>query len=101
MFIMHIYIKVKQEFIEEFKQVCTENARNSIKEPLIKRFDVLQQADDPTRFILVEAYENESGVDAHKKTAHYNKWKTEAERMIEGERTRSKYLPVFPSDYKK
>jgi len=96
---MHINIKVKHEFLEEFKQICIENAKNSIKEPLIKRFDVLQQADDPTRFILVEAYDNESGIDVHRKTAHYNKWKTEAERMIEGERTRTKFTPVWPEKY--
>jgi quinol monooxygenase YgiN len=99
MFVMHINIKVKPEFVEEFKQICTDNAKNSINEPLIKRFDCLQQADEPTRFILVEAYENESGIDAHRKTAHYNKWKTEAERMMDGERTRTKFTPIWPEKY--
>lgn len=99
MFVMHINIRVKPEFVEEFKQVCVENAKQSIKEPLIKRFDVLQQADDPTHFILVEAYADESGIEAHRKTAHYNKWKAEAERMLDGERTRMKFNPVWPAEY--
>jgi quinol monooxygenase YgiN len=96
---MHINIKVKGEFVEEFKNVCMENAKQSVKEKAIRRFDVLQQADDLTRFLLVEAYDDESGIDAHKKTAHYNKWRTEAERIVEGERVRTKFVPVWPEKY--
>jgi len=99
MFVLHIHVKVKHQFVEEFKQICVENARNSVKEPAVKRFDVLQQADDPTRFVLVEAYTDESGIDAHKKTAHYNKWRAEAERMTDGDRTRTKFTPVWPETY--
>jgi (4S)-4-hydroxy-5-phosphonooxypentane-2,3-dione isomerase len=99
MFVMHINIKVKNEFVEEFKQVCIENAKNSVKEKGIRRFDVLQQSDEPTRFLLVEAYDDESGIEAHRKTAHYNKWRTEAERMVEGERVRTKFMPVWPEKY--
>lgn len=99
MFIVHINIQIKPEYIAEFKQACIENAKNSVKELGIKRFDVLQQADDPTHFMLVEAYTDQSGVEAHKKTAHYNKWKEEAERMIEGERIRTKFAPVWPEKY--
>lgn len=99
MFVLHINIKVKHEFVEEFKQVCIENAKNSIKEPGVKRFDVLQQSDDPTKFVLVEAYLDESGVEHHKKTAHYNNWRKEAERMVDGDRIRTKYVPVWPETY--
>ena len=99
MFVVHIYVQVKPEYIEEFKKLCTENAQNSIKEPLIKRFDVLQQSDDLTRFVLVEAYLDENGVTQHKQTAHYNKWRSEAERMIVGERTRTKFTPIWPERY--
>ncbi len=99
MFVLHINAKVKHEFVEEFKQVCIENAKNSIKEPGVKRFDVLQQSDDPTKFVLVEAYLDESGVEQHKKTAHYNNWRKEAERMVDGERIRTRYVPVWPEVY--
>ena len=99
MFVVHIYMQVKPENIEEFKQICTENAKNSAKEPGIKRFDVLQQSDDPTRFVLVEAYLNETDVEQHKKTAHYNKWRQVAGKMILGERTRTRYVPIWPEQY--
>ncbi|MEN6385826.1 MAG: antibiotic biosynthesis monooxygenase [Phycisphaerales bacterium] len=99
MFVLHINVKVKHEFIEEFKQICIDNAKNSVKESKIRRFDFLQQADDPTRFLLVEAYDDESGIEAHKKTAHYNKWRAEAERMVDGERMRTKFTPIWPDVY--
>jgi quinol monooxygenase YgiN len=99
MFVVYIYIQVKPQFVEEFKKLCTENAQNSIKEPGIKRFDVLQQSDNPTHFVLVEAYLDESGVVHHKQTIHYNKWKSEAERMLVGERTRTRYVPIWPEKY--
>ena len=99
MFVVHINIKIKPEYIEEFKQLCVENAKNSVKEPGIKRFDVLQNFDDPTLFVLVEAYLDESGVAHHKQTTHYNKWRSEAERMIVGERTRTRYTPIWPEKY--
>jgi autoinducer 2-degrading protein len=99
MFVVHIYIQVKPEYIEEFKKISIENARNSVKERGITRFDVIQQSDDPTRFVFVEAYLDESGVDKHKQTAHYNKWRNEAEEMIVGERTRVRYTPVWPESY--
>ena len=99
MFVVHIYIQVKPDYIDEFKQICVENAQKSVKEPGIKRFDVLQQSDDPTKFVLVEAYLDESGVAQHKQTAHYNKWRSEAEKMIVGERTRAKFAPIWPEQY--
>jgi quinol monooxygenase YgiN len=99
MFVVHIYVQVKPEYIEAFKKISIENAQNSVKEPGIKRFDVLQQSDDPTRFVLVEAYTDESGVAQHKQTAHYNKWRQIAEKMIVGERTRVRYTPVWPEKY--
>lgn len=99
MFVLHINIKIKPEYIEEFKQLCIENATNSVKEPGIKRFDVLQNFDDPTQFVLVEAYTDESAVAHHKQTAHYDKWRNQAERMLVGERTRARYIPVWPEKY--
>jgi len=99
MFVVHIYVQVKPEYIDAFKEACVENARNSVKEPLIKRFDVLQQSDDPTKFALVEAYLDETGVTQHKQTAHYNKWRQVAEKMIVGERMRMRYSPVWPEEY--
>ena len=98
MFVVHIYIQVKPEYIEEFKQICTENAQNSVKEPGIKRFDCLQQSDYPTKFVLVEAYLDETGVAQHKQTAHYNKWRELAEPMLAEPRSRTIYANIFPVD---
>jgi quinol monooxygenase YgiN len=92
-------MQVKPENIEEFKRICAENAKNSVKEPGVKRFDVLQQSDDPTRFVLVEAYLNGTDLEKHKQTAHYNKWRQVAEKMILGERTRTRYVPIWPEQY--
>jgi autoinducer 2-degrading protein len=99
MFVVHINIKIKPEYIEEFKQLCVENAQNSVKEAGIKRFDVLQQSDDPTRFVLVEAYFDENGVAQHKQTAHYNKWQKTVENMVVGQRTKTRFVPVWPEKY--
>jgi autoinducer 2-degrading protein len=99
MFVVHVYMQVKPDNIEEFKQICAENAKNSVKEPGVKRFDVLQQSDDPTRFVLVEAYLDETDLEKHKQTAHYNKWRQVAEKMILGERTRTRYVPIWPEKY--
>lgn len=99
MFVVHINIQTRPEYIEEFKQLCVENAKNSVKEPAIKRFDVLQNFDSPTNFVLVEAYTDEAGTAHHKQTAHYNKWRSEAEKMIIGERTKTRYIPIWPEKY--
>ncbi len=98
MHIVHVHVRVKPEFVEEFKQVTIENASNSVKEPGIARFDVVQQADDPTRFVLVEVYRNSRAPAAHKETAHYNAWKDRAAPMMAEERTRVQYTNIFPAD---
>ncbi len=98
MYIVHVHIHVKPEFIEAFKEATLENARNSLQEPGVARFDVLQQADDPTRFVLVEVYRTPEDPAKHKETAHYNKWRQVAEPMMAEPRTRVMYVNTFPDD---
>lgn len=98
MHIVHVHVRVKPEFVETFKQVTTENARHSVQEPGIARFDVIQQADDPTRFVLVEVYRDEQAPARHRETAHYNAWKERATDMMAEPRTRVIYSNVFPTD---
>lgn len=98
MHIVHVHVRVKPEFVEAFKQVTTENARHSVQEPGIARFDVIQQADDPTRFVLVEVYRDEHAPARHRETAHYNAWKERATDMMAEPRTRVIYSNVFPTD---
>ena len=84
MLIVHVHIQVKPDQVEAFKAASVENARNSRQEPGIARFDVFQQQDDPSRFVLVEIYRTAEAPAAHKQTAHYQKWaETVADMMAE------------------
>jgi (4S)-4-hydroxy-5-phosphonooxypentane-2,3-dione isomerase len=98
MHIVHVFIHVKPECLEAFKQATIENARNSRKEPGIARFDVIQQSDDPTRFVLVEVYRTADAPAQHKETPHYNKWREVAEPLLAEPRTRTLFTNLFPSD---
>ncbi len=98
MHIVHVFVRVKPEYVEAFKAATIENARNSIQEPGIARFDVIQQADDPTRFVLVEVYRTPDDPAKHKETAHYNAWREKAEPMLAEPRTRLVYTNIFPDD---
>jgi quinol monooxygenase YgiN len=98
MLIVHVHIHVKREFLEPFRAATIANARNSVKEPGIARFDVIQQADDPTRFVLVEVYRSAEANAAHKETAHYATWRDAVTDMLAEERTRVTYANVFPDD---
>ena len=98
MVIMHVFIQVKPEYLEAFKAATIENAKNSIQEPGIARFDVIQQEDDPTRFVLVEVYRTAEAPAKHKETAHFLKWFDTAAEMMAVPRTRIFYSNVFPDD---
>jgi (4S)-4-hydroxy-5-phosphonooxypentane-2,3-dione isomerase len=98
MYIVHVHIRVKSEFLEEFIAASKENARNSLHEPGIARFDVLQQVDDPSHFELIEIYHTQEDAAKHKETAHYNKWRELAEPMLAEPRSRTLYGNVFPAD---
>ncbi len=98
MLIVQVHVHVKPEFVEAFKQASVENARNSVQEPGIARFDVIQQADDPARFILVEVYRTPAAPAAHKETAHYAVWRDAVAGMMAEPRTSFKYSNVFPGE---
>lgn len=96
--IVLVHVHVKPEFVDAFKQASLENASNSVKEEGIARFDVIQQVDDPTRFILVEVYKTVEAQSAHKETAHYLKWRDTVADMMAEPRQGVKYGNVFPED---
>jgi autoinducer 2-degrading protein len=96
--IVLVHAHVKPEFIEAFKQASIENATNSVQEAGIARFDVIQQADDPTRFILVEVYKTAEAPAAHKETAHYLRWREMVAEMMAEPRQGIKYGNIFPDD---
>ena len=94
--VVHVQVRVKPEFVAAFKAATLENARNSVQEPGIARFDVVQQADDPTRFVLVEAYRTPEAPAQHKETAHYAAWRDAVAPMMAEPRTSVKYGNVTP-----
>ncbi len=96
--IVLVHIHVKPEFVEAFKQATIENASNSVKEAGIARFDVIQQTDDPTKFILVEVYKTTDAPAAHKETAHYTHWRDTVAEMMAEPRQGIKYTNIFPTD---
>lgn len=96
MLIIAVYVHVKPEYMEDFRKASIENAANSVREPGIARFDVIQQADDPTRFVLMEVYKTPDAPAQHKDTAHYKKWRDTVADMMAEPRTSVKYSDVFP-----
>ena len=98
MLIVHVFVHVRKERTEEFKAATIENARNSVKESGVARFDVLQQKDDSSRFVLVEVYRTSDDPARHKETAHYQKWRDTVADMMAVPRTSVKYSNIFPDE---
>jgi len=98
MLIVHVFIHVKPESVDAFMAASLSNARQSLQEPGIARFDVLQQADDPTRFVLVEVYRDADAPVRHKETAHYAQWRDTVAEMMAEPRSSVKYANLFPDD---
>lgn len=96
--IVHVHVHVKPEHVEAFKAATLENARRSVTEPGIARFDVVQQAGDPARFVLVEVYKDPDAPARHKETAHYAAWRDAVAGMMAEPRTSVKFANVFPDD---
>jgi quinol monooxygenase YgiN len=98
MLIVQVHVHVKPECVVAFKAATQENARQSVREPGIARFDVVQQADDPTRFVLVEVYRTPDAPAAHKETKHYQVWRDAVAQMMAEPRTSVKFANLFPED---
>ena len=96
--VIHVHVQVKPDCIEAFRVATIENARASLQEPGVARFDVAQQADDPTRFVLVEAYRTADAPAKHKETAHYAKWRDTVAPMMAQPRSSVKYVNAHPED---
>ncbi len=98
MLIVLVYVHVKPDCVEAFKTATIENARHSRQEPGIARFDVIQQMDDPTRFVLIEVYRTPGDPARHKDTAHYQTWRDTVADMMAESRGSVKYENVFPDE---
>jgi autoinducer 2-degrading protein len=98
MLVVCVYVHVKPEHREGFIEASLENAAQTIHEPGNLRFDVLQQGDDPNRFVLYEVYRDEAGADSHKQTPHYAKWRDTVAGWMAEPRRGVKYSPLFPGN---
>ncbi|MDX1953741.1 MAG: antibiotic biosynthesis monooxygenase [Verrucomicrobiota bacterium] len=97
MLVVHVQVRVKPDHLEAFKAATLENASASLLEPGIARFDLLQSIEDPTRFLLVEAYRTAEAPAQHKETAHYLKWRDAVAPMMAEPRSSSKFDSIFPA----
>ena len=93
---VHVAVHVKPEAVDAFRAATLANAKASIQEPGIARFDVMQVQDDPTRFLLVEIYRTADAQAAHRETAHYQTWRDTVADMMAEPRAAVKYTSVFP-----
>lgn len=98
MYIVHVFVHVKADQVDAFKDATLDNASHSIQEPGIARFDLIQQADDPAKFVLVEVYRNAEAPALHKETAHYQRWRDTVAPMMAEPRQSIKYQNLFPTD---
>src|SRR5512141_2774364 len=96
MHIVHVHVHVKTEKIEAFRQATIENATQSVKEAGIARFDVIQQVDDPGRFVLVEVYRTAEDQLRHRDTPHYQTWRDTVADMMASPRVPYKYKNIVP-----
>lgn len=96
--VVHVHVHVKPDSIEAFKAASLANAEGSRREAGVVRFDVLQEREDPTRFVLVEIYRSLDAAAAHKDTAHYATWRDTVAGMMAEQRRSSKYVNVSPDD---
>jgi (4S)-4-hydroxy-5-phosphonooxypentane-2,3-dione isomerase len=98
MLIVHVHVHVKPECVESFKTASLENAHHSLAEPGVARFDIVQQIDDPTRFVLIEAYRSDEAPVRHKETTHYARWRDAVAEMMAEPRRSTKFHNVFPEE---
>ena len=98
MLIVHVHVHVHADQVEAFREATLANARASVQEPGIARFDVLQQEDDPTRFVLVEVYRSAEAPARHKETGHYLRWRDAVAPMMASPRSAIRYANQFPDD---
>jgi (4S)-4-hydroxy-5-phosphonooxypentane-2,3-dione isomerase len=98
MLAVHVFIQVKPDCVERFIEATIENAEHSLKETGIARFDLIQQQDDLTRFVLVEVYRNAEAPARHKETAHYARWRDTVADMMAVPRTSTKFETLYPDE---
>lgn len=98
MLVVHVHVHVLPDQVDAFREATLANARASVQEPGVARFDVIQRQDDPTRFVLVEVYRGPEAPAQHKQTPHYQRWRDAVAPMMASPRTSTRHANVFPDD---
>jgi autoinducer 2-degrading protein len=98
MLVVHVHVRTRPDSVDAFKAATLANARESLEEPGIARFDIIQQQDDPSRFVLIEVYRTAQAPAAHKETAHYLAWRDAVAPLMAEPRSSVKFSNVFPAD---
>ena len=98
MFIVHVNVHVKPEFVDAFRDASLANARESVKEAGVARFDVIQEIERPERFMLLEVYRTPEDPAKHKETSHYQTWRDTVTDMMAEPRSSVKYRNLFPDE---
>ncbi len=96
MHIIQVHVSVKENLIQDFIDATKENVKSSVLEPGILRFDIIQQIDEPTNFVLYEIYRTEQDTAKHKNTEHYRVWRDKVQNMMAEPRRSVKYQNIFP-----
>jgi (4S)-4-hydroxy-5-phosphonooxypentane-2,3-dione isomerase len=94
--VVHVHIHVLADKLAEFIAASAENARASLLEPGVVRFDVVQSLDDPTRFVFVEVYRDEQAPVRHKETSHYAAWRDAVATMMASPRSNTRFTGLYP-----
>ncbi len=98
MLVVHVHVRVRPERMEDFLTATLANARASVQEPGVLRFDVVRDQGDPAHVVLVEVYRDDAGAAAHKETAHYGTWRDAAADMMAEPRASTRFSAVFPPE---
>jgi (4S)-4-hydroxy-5-phosphonooxypentane-2,3-dione isomerase len=98
MLVVHVHARIRPGQVEDFLAATDINARASVNEPGVLRFDVIQDQADPAHVVLVEVYRDEAASAAHKQTAHYATWRDAVAGMMAQPRESARYSAVFPAD---
>jgi quinol monooxygenase YgiN len=98
MVIQLVHIRVKPEALEAFTAATLDNVRNSRLEPGIAQFALVQQQDDPTKFVIIEAFKDEAAIEAHRQAAHYLRWRDTVPDMMAETRYAIKANSLDPED---
>jgi (4S)-4-hydroxy-5-phosphonooxypentane-2,3-dione isomerase len=98
MLVVHVHVRVRPERVEDFLAASLVNARASLAEPGVLRFDVIQDQADPAHVVLTEVYRDDEASAAHKLTAHYATWRDAVAEMMAVPRESTRFSAVFPAD---